>query len=107
MKTTGFQLPGTALAGSAGGAASGPAGGDLGGSYPSPPVYGIGGYRLTTPGAAPAIGDTLVFNGTTWDYAPGGGGGGCGCAPLMTTDDGGAHWYVVVDGNGNAVMVEG
>ena len=46
---------------------TGNAGSDLGGSYPNPTVQNLNGRPLSN--AAPAVGDTLRWNGTAWEPA--------------------------------------
>ncbi len=47
---------------------TGPAGGDLAGTYPDPSVVALTGQPLS--GAAPEIGETLTWDGSSWTPAP-------------------------------------
>jgi hypothetical protein len=71
--------------GGGGGSPTGPAGGDLSGTYPSPQVDGLRGRALGT--AAPAIGDTMIWNGSAWvpGVPPSAGVAGAVPAPGPTT----------------------
>ena len=71
--------------GGGGGSPTGPAGGDLAGTYPSPTVDGLRGRPLGA--AAPAVGDTMIWNGTAWvpGLPPAAGVAGAVPAPGPTT----------------------